>query len=139
MDGQILFGDFDEASHRSRQSKEPRAARFTDTYKWEEHGIELKKVLSRTMLVTELENSTKSLEGGRGVRVQVHACYNWTLKREFILVEKEDFEKFTYHTPQYGRDNNQATRTRRDTKYMGFSVEAFNEKEPELAKCLMGL
>jgi hypothetical protein len=115
-----------------------------DTYHREEFNIDKNRVICRTMLINHALSQTKDL--GRNAKswrretmlekTNVFACYNWSLKCEFVLAIIDVIYTWSSYTSQYGRDNNYSECTRHDYKYLAFSVEAFKEKYPELAVCL---
>lgn len=123
----LIYIEFDKKMH------EPNGK---DTYKWEEHDLDLAKVLSHNMLVKDI--STQNSEKGPNAveTVSVYLCYNWRLKAEFILVRQMTATTSYNYEAQYGRDDNYNKSERRDYQFHSFSVEAFKHDRPELASCL---
>src|SRR5438128_650857 len=132
METERLAVEFNKELHPKDSMYTPRPG-FSDTWQWEERGIELARVLSKNMLVKQilaerLQTQTNSVDC-----TDIYLCYNWSLKVEFILVRSTVETTSSHYTPQYGRDDNYFARTRRDYRYLGFSVEAFKLEQPALA------
>jgi len=110
-----------------------------DTYRWEEHDIDVSQVLSDELLLNEII-TRKMQKGPNQVETnRVYLCYNWKLKVEFVLVSTEIATTFSYYAAQYGKDDNYPQHTRTDHQYLAFSVDAFKRLRPELAVCLESL
>jgi hypothetical protein len=127
--------EFNKEAHKVNNPSKGEG-RFADTHQWADHGIESAKILTENVLVKEIATHTTEKGPASVEKVSVHLCYNWKSKIEFILVRSILEETFSYYTPQYGRDDNYDTHTRRDYEFLAFSVEAFRREKPELARCL---
>ena len=137
MDSLALCSDFDEETYKANHDGYVQPSpRFADTHLWAEHGIELAKVLSENMLVKEITTRSARQDDKTVKLVSVHLCYNWKSKTEFVLVKITLAETFSYYTPQYGRDDNYSSHTRCDYQFLAYSVEAFKQEQPDLARCL---
>jgi hypothetical protein len=136
MNTHALYSDFDKETHKLNHSLGPTTSRHADTYHWEQLGLDLSKTLSQNMLINEIASHSTEKGPDSVEKVAVYLCYNWKSKTEFILVRSVLETTYSYYTPQYGRDDNYDTRTRGDYQFLAFSVEAFKQHKPELARCL---
>lgn len=141
MESRILFNTFDQETHRaSHTNMRPwHDDRYADTYKWAQYGVEMGEVLSPNMLVTETINTASDVDERSRSWTKVYLCFNWRLKKEFILMHKCLETKHSVYTPQYGRDDNYDTRTQGENEYSAFSVEAFGKQQPDLAARIQDL